>query len=320
LPSDPQPSSQLQGLIFHIRSHAVHDGPGVRTTVFLKGCPLHCLWCCDPESQGRVPDLVWLKERCLGCDLCLPACPRSALARGEHGERQLDQGRCDHCGACAEACPGEALDLMGRWLTVEQVLAVAMRDALHAGGSGGGLTLSGGEPLAQVDFAAELLDRYKHQGRGMHTAVATCGQAPWWHVERLAPNVDLFLYDLKHMDPDEHRRYTGAGNEDILDNARRLAEAGRTLVIRVPLIPGVNDTRDNLEATAAFVRTLPGVERLDLLPYHRVAEPKHQRLGRVHALAGSPAFGPEKIAWAKDLLERAGMKVQVAGEFPELGL
>lgn len=302
-----------KGLIFDIRSYAIHDGPGLRTTVFFKGCPLHCLWCCNPESHSRHADLLWLRERCLACDLCLPACPRGAMGAAADGGRQIDPALCDYCGACVDPCPGEALNLMGRWLTVDEVLAEVMPDALCYEASGGGLTLSGGEPLAQPEFAAELLWRYKHEEKGPHTAVETCGEAPWRHLQLLAPEVDLFLYDLKHMDPVEHLRLTGRSNELVLENATRLAQGGHQLVIRVPLIPGVNDTTINLTATAEFVSTLPGVDRIDLLPYHRLGEPKYQRLGRPYPLAASPAFGPDRTGWAKAFLERHGFKVRVGG-------
>ena len=309
--SPPDPATAL---IFDIRSCALHDGPGLRTTVFFKGCPLHCLWCGNPESQARRPDLVWLKERCLGCDLCLPACPRGALGAEAGGARRMDPARCDYCGACAEQCPGEAMNLMGRWMTVTEVLAEVMKDAFASEASGGGLTLSGGEPLAQADFAAELLRRYRHGEEGRHTTVETCGDTPWHHFQKLAGEVDLFLYDLKHMDPDEHRRLTGRSNEQILENAQRLAREGRRMVIRMPLIPGVNDGTDNLAATADFVRSLPGVERIELLPYHRPGEPGHQRLGRTSAMPASPAFGPDRMAWARRFLEGRGFQVQVGGQ------
>lgn len=304
---------ERRGLVFDIRSYAIHDGPGLRTTVFLKGCPLHCLWCCNPESHERRSDLVWLRERCLACDLCLPACPQAALSLSAEGGRELDPVRCDSCGACAELCPGEALNLMGRWLTVTEVLREVLKDALYVEASGGGLTLSGGEPLAQPDFAAELLWRYKHEEKGPHTALETSGAAPWWQIARLAADVDLFLYDLKHMDPDEHLRLTGRSNEQVLENARRLAEGGHALVFRMPLIPGVNDDTVNLKATAGFVRSLPGPRRIDLLPYHRLGEPKYRRLGRDYPMAGSPAFGPDRLAWAKDFMEQQGLDVQVGG-------
>jgi len=300
----PPPTEPLLGLIFDIRGYALHDGPGLRSTVFFKGCPLHCLWCSNPESHVQRPDLVWLKERCLACDQCLPACPRGALGRDPEGGRQLDAERCDQCGACAEQCPREALNLMGRWLTVTEVLAEA---------SGGGLTLSGGEPLAQADFAAELLRRCKHEETGRHTVVETSGAVPWHHFQKVADDVDLFLYDLKHMDPDEHLRLTGRSNEQILENAVQLAQEGRPMVIRVPLIPGVNDTKANLAATAAFVQSLPGVERIDLLPHRRPGGAERRRMGRANPLAASPAFGPDRTAWAKAFLEQRGFQVRVGG-------
>lgn len=301
-----------RGLVFDIRPYSIHDGPGVRTAVFLKGCPLHCLWCCNPESQAREPELVWLRERCLACDQCLPACPASALYAEPGNARQVDPARCDQCGRCAEACPGEALNLMGRWLTTGEVLAEVMKDALYHESSGGGLTVTGGEPLDQADFVHELLWRYRHEEKGRHTAVETCGEAPWWRFEKLMPVVDLFLYDLKHMDPDEHLRLTGVANDRILENARGLAEAGSEVVIRLPLIPGVNDGRDNLEAVAAFMGGL-GLARVDLLPYHRLGEPKYRRLGRHYPMAGSPGFGPERLDRARAILAGRGLEVQVGG-------
>jgi pyruvate formate lyase activating enzyme len=311
--SEPLPAGEpCRGLVFDIRPFSTHDGPGVRTAVFLKGCPLHCLWCCNPESQGRAPELVWLRERCLACDECLPACPGNALFTTPEGTRQVDPARCDLCGRCAGECPGEALNLMGRWLTAGEVLAEVRKDALYHEGSGGGITVTGGEPLAQAEFVFDLLWHYRHEEKGPHTAVETCGEAPWWRFEKLAPVTDLFLYDLKHMDPDEHLRLTGVANDRILDNLRRLAGTGCEVVVRLPLVPGVNDGRDNLEATAAFMAGA-GLARIDLLPYHRLGEPKYRRLGRDYPMAGSPAFGPEQSGRAREILEKRGLKVQVGG-------
>jgi pyruvate formate lyase activating enzyme len=313
-PSGPlaSASSSTTGMIFDIRKYTIHDGPGVRTTVFFKGCPLACAWCCNPESQARSPELVWVRERCLGCDGCLEVCPRDALGTGEGG-RTIDRAACDGCGRCAERCPGGALNLLGRWVTVDEVLAEVARDALYFEGSGGGLTLSGGEPLAQPEFAAELLRRYKCEEKGRHTAVETCGYAEWGVVERIAPLVDLFLYDLKVMAPEAHVRLTGRDNRPILANAERLARGGHGLVLRLPLIGGVNDSEANLTATAEFARSLPGVTRIDLLPYHRLGEPKYGRLARDYPLAGRPAFPEERVAWAKGVLEAGGLTVHVGG-------
>jgi pyruvate formate lyase activating enzyme len=305
--------SDPQGLIFDIRKYSLHDGPGVRTTVFFKGCPLECRWCCNPESQAGRPELVWVGERCLACDLCLSACEKEALSSAAAGGKTIDRERCDCCGVCARRCPGEALNLIGRRVTVEEVLDEVTRDALYFEASGGGLTLSGGEPLAQPEFAAELLRRYKHEEKGGHTAVETCGFVAWPVIERVAPDVDLFLYDLKHLDPDEHRRLTGQDNRLVLDNARRLAAAGLGLVMRLPLIAGVNDRREQLEAAADFILSLPGVRRLDLLPYHRLGEPKYRRLGKAYALQGEPALTGETVARAVDILAAKGLEVTIGG-------
>ena len=309
----PYQKSGPQGLIFDIRKYTLHDGPGVRTTVFFKGCPLTCWWCCNPESQGGQPELIWVRERCLGCDLCLKACVEEALSTAADGGKTIDRERCNRCGECAERCPGEALNLLGRWVTVDEVLAEVTRDALYFEASGGGMTLSGGEPLIQPDFAYELLWRYKREEKGRHTAVETCGFVEWPVIARMAPEVDLFLYDLKHLDPAEHLRLTGQSNQLILDNARRLAAAGHGLVIRLPLIAGFNDSREHLESAAEFTLSLPGVRRIDLLPYHRLGEPKYRRLGKEYALEGQPALGSERVAQAQEVLEEKGLEVTIGG-------
>jgi len=281
--------------------------------VFFKGCPLDCRWCCNPESQLREPELVWMRERCLGCDLCLTVCAQEALGGAEDGGKAVNRKLCDRCGRCAERCPGEALNLIGRRVTVDEVLAEVTPDALYFEGSGGGLTLSGGEPLAQPEFAAELLWRYKHEEKGDNTAVETCGFVEWPAIERLSTDVDLFLYDLKHMNPAEHLRWTGRDNRLILENARRLAQAGRSLVIRLPLIAGINDSRENLEATAEFALSLSGVRRIDILSYHRLGEPKYRRLDRDYPLSGQRSLSTERIAWARQILEQRGLEVQIGG-------
>lgn len=301
------------GLVFDIRGFSLHDGPGLRTTVFLKGCPLRCLWCCNPESQQAQPEAVWIAERCIGCNRCLEVCVARAIALTADGGRWIDPGRCDACGRCVEACPGEALQVVGRRMPVEAVLAQVARDALYAEHSGGGLTLSGGEPLAQPEFALELLRRYRSEEKGAHTAVETSGEAEWEVLETLLPEVDLFLYDLKHPDSAAHRRLTGRGNERILANARRLAAAGANLVIRMPLVEGENDDPRALSATADFVASLRAVRRIDLLPYHRLGEPKYRRLGRCYRLEGKPAASPNRVEAAHAFLSSRGFEVQVGG-------
>jgi pyruvate formate lyase activating enzyme len=301
------------GWVWDIRRYTLHDGPGIRTTVFLKGCPLACLWCANPEAQSPEPELLWVRERCLACDLCRNICPHWAISRDEAGEPRFDRDVCDLCGVCAMRCPAEAMILSGRQMSVDEVMQEVMRDERFHARSGGGLTLSGGEPLAQPAFAAALLERYKVEERGRHTAVETSGHAPWEALAALVPFTDVFLYDVKHMDPDEHRRLTGAGNALILANAARLADSGAELVIRLPLVPGCNDGDGNLRRTAGFARSLARVSRVDILPYHRLGEPKYERLGRRCPLAGTPAAGGETIARARAILDAAGLEVRVGG-------
>ena len=273
--TDSSSRPSCRGWIWDLKKYALHDGPGIRTTVFFKGCPLTCLWCCNPESHRSGSEVVWIKERCLACDLCLETCPLGSIHVDAAGGRRVDERTCDHCGICATRCPGDALNLTGRLTDVDEILREVAKDSAFYDRSGGGLTLSGGEPLAQAEFACELLRRYKDGEFGSSTVVETCGAVEWEALALVLPHTDLFLYDLKHTDSDEHRRLTGVGNERILENARRIAAAGKKLVVRLPLIPGCNDDDENLRRTAQFARELPGVDQIDILPYHRLGEPKY---------------------------------------------
>jgi pyruvate formate lyase activating enzyme len=303
----------MNGTVWDIRQYSLHDGPGIRTTVFLKGCPLSCRWCCNPESHAAERQLTWIREKCLSCGACVEVCERNAIALDRSGRRHVDRVRCDTCGACATGCPAEAMTVVGRAMSIDEVLREVGRDAIFFSRSGGGLTLSGGEPFAQAAFAAELLRRYKSDCVGFHTTVETCGEAPWEDVALVAPHVDLFLFDIKHMDPIEHRRLTGAGNARILENATRLAASGASMVVRLPLVPGCNDQADNLRRTAEFARSVLRVDRVDLLPYHRLGEPKYPRLGRSYPLAGTAAASDADIAAARAVLEASGMHVRIGG-------
>ena len=302
-----------RGWIWDIEKYALHDGPGIRTIVFFKGCPLRCLWCCNPESQLSDPELVWLKERCLACGMCIAACPHGAVLIDEFGWHQVDRNACDYCGLCVVRCPGEAMNLTGRLMDVDEVLREVAQDSAFYDRSGGGLTLSGGEPLAQVEFAMELLRRYKQGEFGASTVIETSGAVEWEAIALVLPHTDLFLYDIKHMDSESHRRFTGVGNGRILENARRLAEAGGRLVIRIPLIPGCNDTEENVRKTAEFVRQLPGVEQVDILPYHRLGEPKYPRLGLKYALTKTDSPSEDRTGYFRRLLESYGLRVGIGG-------
>ena len=273
------------GLIYDIQGYSVHDGPGIRTTVFLKGCPLSCPWCHSPESQSFDLQVCFKKTGCMGldaCTHCIDACPNSAIGDegdAEGGKRLPSRARklCNDCGACVKACPPKAFYICGKEWTVEDVIARVLRDKPFYESSGGGVTLSGGEALSQVDFAEEFLRTCKEAG--LNTALDTTGYAPRTALERVAPYVDLYLYDLKHMDSARHKQACGVPNEPILDNARYIAGNGGKLQVRVPLIPLFNDSEENMRATAAFCKELgDAVETVQLLPYHTLGISKYERL------------------------------------------
>jgi pyruvate formate lyase activating enzyme len=284
-----------KGRIFDIQHYAVHDGPGIRTSVFLKGCPLSCAWCSNPESQAPQPELRHHASRCRGCLACVHACARGG-ASAEAGRPKLERSRCGGCAdwACLEACPQGALLKVGGDVAAQEVLARVAADKDFYDNSGGGVTFSGGEPLAQPDFLAELLEGCR--GRGIHTAVETCGFAPARELERLEPLVDLFLYDLKIVDPERHRQWTGRSNELILGNLRLLADRrADKVVVRVPLIPEATDSEENLSAVAALCRSLD-LRRVELLPYHGLGADKYEELGRTYRM---PAQGPDAADMAR---------------------
>jgi len=282
------------GVIFDIQRFSVHDGPGIRTTVFLKGCPLRCLWCHNPEGISPNPELMFFEYRCLGCGTCAKVCPEGAIRGEPRGKPQVDRMKCLGCGRCAEACPSGAWRLVGKRISVEELLSTLERDVLLYDRSGGGVTFSGGEPLFQPDFLRAALKACKEQG--MHTVVDTSGFAPPAVLEEIAPLTDLFLFDLKPMDAEEHRRYTGVPNRLIHENLRRLVELRRPVVVRVPLIPGITDTERNIQALVAFLAELgKGIQRVELLPYHDVAE-KYARLGKAYSLPPIPRPSEEHLA------------------------
>lgn len=305
----------LRGLVFNLQRFSFHDGPGIRTTVFLKGCPLRCWWCHNPEGQSPEPDLLLRPERCIGCGACLSACPYGAIAVDGAGTLRTDRSRCHHCGACVEVCYAGARELAGRWMTVEEVIAEVERDipfyGASEGGERGGVTFSGGEPLSQPDFLHALLVACR--ARGLHTAVDTSGFAPWPVLDRIRGLVDLFLYDLKVVDDARHRRYTGVSNRRILENLRRLSAAGHRIFLRIPLIPGVNDDPEAVHQALAFAATLPRIDRVDLLPYHATGLGKYERLDIPYALHETRPPSDERVAEIARAWERAGFAVKIRG-------
>jgi pyruvate formate lyase activating enzyme len=265
-----------RGIIFDVKKFAVHDGPGIRSTLFLKGCPLRCAWCHNPEGISPRPQVMLTARRCIpACRDCIAACPQRALSRKK--VIAIDRRLCDGCGRCAAVCPSEALQMAGRTLRVGEIMAELEKDAVFYRESAGGITFSGGEPMAQADFLLELLRAAKK--RGWHTAVDTSGHVPYEAFEKILALVDLFLFDLKTMDPVAHGRFCGADNHLILDNLSRLSKTARSLAVRVPLVPGFNASDAALGQMADHVASLPRRHDLHILPYHRGGGDKGKRLG-----------------------------------------
>lgn len=264
------------GRVFDIQRFSIHDGPGIRTTVFLKGCPLRCYWCHNPEGLSAGPALSCILSRCMGCGACVTACPHG-VHRLESGLHTLDRTRCMACGACVATCCGGALELVGKEIEAAAVLAVVLRDQPFYKASGGGMTLSGGEPMLQAAFAYELCEGARRQG--IHCTVETCGVTEPASLARLAATVDLFLFDLKETDPQLHKEFTGFPLAPILANLRQLHDSGAAIILRLPLIPGMNDRSDHFKEVARLVRSLPKLQGVELIAYHPMGRSKLSRFG-----------------------------------------
>jgi len=287
------------GLIFDIKRYAINDGPGIRTAVFFKGCPLDCWWCHNPESKRRMPEMMYRQNRCELCGDCIPICPQGGILLVD-GVLVTKPGFCQDCGECAEACVYGARELVGREMTLTQVMKEIQRDVVFYDQSGGGVTLTGGEPLFQPTFTNALLRRCKEQE--IHTILDTSGYASWKVISKAAKYTDLFLYDLKLMDDERHRKYTGVSNSLILANLKNLCAIGAQVIIRLPLIPGVNDDEENLTHMRQFLEELPVLVGVEVLPYHDSARAKYAALGLDYRLpeVGMPL--PERVVWARRLV------------------
>jgi pyruvate formate lyase activating enzyme len=293
----------VKGIVFNIQRYSLHDGPGIRTIVFLKGCPLDCQWCSNPESKSAKKQIVLKPDGCLSCGKCYEVCPSGARADSNFTG-------CTFCGECAKICPMEALEIIGREMTVDEVLEEVEKDRSFFHSSGGGVTLSGGEPLVQHKFAYELIRALKKMH--LHTAIETTGYAPFENAEKVLGSVDLILYDLKHMDDEKHKKYTGVSNALILENARRIAKTKKDdMIFRMPLIGGVNADRENLERLADFAEEL-GVLEVHLLPYHKYGEGKYKKLGVEYIFEG---YTPDDAEIEEDirLLEARGIRAKKGG-------
>ncbi len=279
-------NENLNGSVFNIQRFSIHDGPGIRTLVFLKGCPLRCLWCSNPESQNIWAEPFLTRTKCIGCGLCKEACPTGAIdLLHAPSEDSSFQDICIHCNKCSNVCPSRAIVQKGGLMSVSEVMKTIRKDISYYKNSSGGVTIGGGEPCFQPDFAAEILRQCKSEE--IDTTVETCGFASWENLKKLADYTDHFLFDIKHMDSEMHKKLTGQSNDIILENAKRISEAGIDILIRVPVIWGCNDSEENIQKTAAFAKDLSnGGAMVELLPYHRAGESKYTALGRNYSLAG----------------------------------
>lgn len=298
-----------QAIVTNIQGYSIHDGPGIRTVVFLKGCPLRCRWCANPENLRPAVQQGFLARLCEGCGRCQNACLQGAILPGEDAYR-IDKSKCIHCGRCTDACLYGALVTYGETMTVEQVFRQVRKDKMFYGADGG-VTLSGGEPLTRPAFAAALLQLCREDGIG--TCIETCGFAPEAALEQVLPVTDWFYYDLKLMDSALHREWTGQDPAQIHQNARLLAERGARVLFRMPLISGVNDGDENLQATAAFLHSL-GDDYLDLqlMPYHRAGQSKYEALGERYPAAALPIQSGEDLEAVRQKLAACGIRCSIS--------
>ena len=288
------------GIIFDIKRYAIHDGPGIRTTIFMKGCPLTCQWCHNPEGIKSAPFVAYKKERCIRCGACVDNCPEQALSLGSEGIFPSGSS-CNNCFTCTEICTAEAREKVGREVTTLALLSEIKKDTPFYDTSGGGVTFSGGEPLIQAEFLIQLLELCGNEQ--IHRAVDTTGHATYETLMAIAGHTDLFLFDLKMMDSDKHKRYTGVSNHLIIDNLCHLARQGVDIIIRIPLIPGVNDDAENLDRTGSFLNRLPRVTKVDILPYHDFQKSKYNRFKMLHNTDSIARTTREMLVCAKKHLE-----------------
>jgi pyruvate formate lyase activating enzyme len=293
----------ISGIVFNIQRYSIHDGPGIRTTVFLKGCPLTCLWCQNPESQAREPEIMINRNLCTACGRCVSECENGANSLLK-GCSVIDRMKCLCCGHCVEICPNEARKLSGTEMTVSEVVKEVMKDQKFYENSGGGVTLSGGEATFQPEFALAILRECKKLG--LHTVIETCGYTSWEVLERFLECTDLVLFDIKHVDDDAHKEGTGISNEKILENVAKMAKA-KAMRVRVPLIPGFNDSEQDVQQIAAFAATLPNEVEVDLLAYNPLGEGKYESLGK-GPIEHKEVQDEEYIEDLKEVVKRELMK------------
>jgi pyruvate formate lyase activating enzyme len=293
-------------MVFDIQRFSIHDGPGIRTTVFLKACSLHCFWCQNPEGIHPKPEIMFYPDRCIYCGNCLLACPNGAhIVKGD--SHVFLREKCKACGQCVETCYSNALVMAGREMTIDDVMKEVLRDKVFYDESGGGVTLSGGDPVAQYVFSRALLKQCKAEG--LHTAIETAANCQWENLASLLPVTDLIMLDIKHINLKKHKNATGVSNKNILKNAVQLSKTKKPLIVRVPVIPGVNDTIGEIEAIANFVRDFPNLQYIELLPFHRLGEGKYKALGLKYPTGNLKAPTRDKMKRLVTAAKKQGIKV-----------
>ena len=301
----------MNGLVYNIQRFAVHDGPGIRTLVHMKGCPLKCVWCSSPQSQRGKPQLMHILAHCTACGTCISSCPHQVISIDDFGQPQMAWENCEHDGQCVDACPHQARELSGKFLTVEELYEEVAKDSPFYRRSNGGVTVGGGEPTMQHEFVDAFLQRCKKSS--IHTAIETCGFIKWEFLEILLESLDLVFMDVKHMDTTIHREITGVPNERILENVRKAAQR-RPLIIRIPTIPGLNDNVENIMATTNFAAELGGnLQRIELLPYHEFGTQTYDQLGMKYKIAEIKPPSDEHMENLRLMIESCGVTARVGG-------
>ncbi len=301
-----------RGVISNIERFALHDGPGIRTLVFMKGCPLRCLWCSSPQTQNPFPEILYASAKCQKCGNCMDCCPVGAVMVSEHVGVKLNRETCTGCGECVEACPNTALEIAGIRMTVNELLQQIETDSAFYRRSGGGVTIGGGEPATQHEFVTAFLKACKQ--RYIHTAIETCGHVKWEFLNALLTYVDLVYLDIKHMDAVAHRNLTGVSNELILENAGRIS-AMRAVIIRIPVVPAYTDSDDNISATAQFASALgDNLQAVELLPYHTFGVQTYAELGREYKLKEVEPPDSEHMKKLKEIVESCGVICRIGGQ------
>ena len=304
-------SKEVTGTVFDIKKFAIHDGPGIRTTVFMKGCPLRCVWCHNPESISPEIEISLVEHKCIGCGWCFENCPNQGHQMVD-GKRVFDRSKCIRCGLCASRCYADALEVIGKEMCVSEVITEVMKDKPFYDNSDGGMTLSGGEPMLQFEFTKALLVAAKEQG--LHCCLDTCGFAPFECYREILQYVDIFLYDLKNTDPDRHKEFTGVPLQPILDNLRSLSDAGATIWLRCPIIPGINDREEHLIATGMIAESLPGIKQVTVHPYHPLGSSKSKNIGKDYSLSDKDFAAREDVAkWVEMIASQTSKEIKSEG-------